>query len=224
MLRVRQTQVRPNSEFGFAQGIRGMLRQDPDVMMIGEIRDQDSCAMACRAAITGHKVFTSVHAFDCVSALLRLLELGASPAILASSVSAIVAQRLLRVSCSHCGLSACENRQLDPMQDDHGGNKGVHDNTPCEDKTSRQNQPVSGQDKCHYCKGSGFVGRTSILELLVVTPAMADCIIKKVSMHALQHQAEADGMIPLRKAALELVDKGITQHQEMERVLGSDIS
>ncbi len=108
ILRVRQTQIQ-NGKFDFADGVRGVLRQDPDVILIGEIRDSETCQMACRAAITGHQVLTSVHATDCVGALMRMLELGANPFVLSACVSGIVAQRLLRLNCQYCtgGDKAC---------------------------------------------------------------------------------------------------------------------
>jgi len=101
---IQQTRVQPSSSFGFADGVRGILRQDPDVILIGEIRDKDSCVMACRAALTGHLVLTSTHANDCLSAISRLVELGAQQSVLASVLHGVVAQRLLRKKCNHCEL------------------------------------------------------------------------------------------------------------------------
>lgn len=102
---IRQTRVQGNAAFGYADGVRGVLRQDPDVILIGEIRDKDSCLMACRAAMTGHLVLTSTHADDCISAISRLLELGAQRAIVASVLCGVIAQRLIRKVCNHCSAS-----------------------------------------------------------------------------------------------------------------------
>ncbi len=99
---IRQTHVHGGAAFGFAEGVRGILRQDPDVLLVGEVRDVDSCAMACRAAMTGHRVFSSTHADDCISAIARLLELGVSRATIASVLAGIVSQRLVRKRCTAC--------------------------------------------------------------------------------------------------------------------------
>lgn len=105
MPNIRQTRVQGNAAFGFADGVRGVLRQDPDVIMIGEIRDADSCLMACRAAMTGHLVLTSTHAEDCIGAIGRLVELGAQRSVVASVLCGVIAQRLVRKVCSHCLMS-----------------------------------------------------------------------------------------------------------------------
>lgn len=102
MSNIRQTRVLGSAAFGFAEGIKGVLRQDPDVILIGEIRDRDSCLMACRAAMTGHLVLTSTHAEDCVGVIGRLIDLGASRSVLASVLSGVLSQRLLRKRCTHC--------------------------------------------------------------------------------------------------------------------------
>ncbi|MCL4154836.1 UNVERIFIED_CONTAM: hypothetical protein GTU68_012079 [Idotea baltica] len=109
MLNIRQTRVQGGASFDFAQGVRGVLRQDPDVLLVGEVRDVDSCAMTCRAALTGHLVFTSTHANDSISAIARLLELGAQRATIASVLSGVVSQRLIRKLCTGCtqGSVAC---------------------------------------------------------------------------------------------------------------------
>jgi len=102
MANIQQTRVHLGAHFGYADGVRGVLRQDPDVIMVGEVRDEDSCAMTCRAAMTGHLVLTSTHASDCMSAIDRLLELHANRSVVASVLTGIVAQRLIRKLCKHC--------------------------------------------------------------------------------------------------------------------------
>lgn len=194
---VRQTSVDASRKIDFATGIRGLLRQDPDVLLIGEIRDNDSCAMALRATMSGHQVLTTVHASDSVAAIGRLLELGAVPSVLAASLVCVIAQRLVRQRCA-CQFSPAH--VLKAMDDDGGtAHAGV----------------------CHECRGSGYYGRAALLEMLFITPALQALIVKQAADALLRRQALSEGLETLHMAGLELIRAGRTTSAELERVLGS---
>ena len=206
MPRVRQASVNASRGLDFAAGVRALLRQDPDILLIGEIRDADSCVMAFRAAMSGHQVLTTVHANDAVGALYRLRELGVGLALQATTVSAVVSQRLVRRCCRHCiGVGA----EVGDTGDGDGNDvPGVVD-TPA-------------GDACRFCHGSGYHGRQVCMEILELTPALAEHLLDDPSPEALRRHVRSDGLITLADAVGTLVRDSITDQPEAARVLGID--
>ena len=197
-----QTQVQTQLDFGFAEGLRALMRQDPDIIMVGEIRDLQTAEMAVQAALTGHLVFSTLHTNDAPSAITRLMELGIAPYLLNATVLGVLAQRLVRTLCVHC--------------------KVADDNAPLQALQERVKPwQISGGYKpfkavgCVDCRMTGFMGRMGLYELLVVSEAFKELVIKAPNIDALKRQAILDGMRPLRLAGALRVAEGLTMTQEV---------
>ena len=199
---VEQIQVLEKKGLGFARVLRHILRHDPDIIMVGEIRDAETAAIANRAALTGHLVLSTLHTSDAVSAVTRLLDLGVPPYVLGANLLGVMAQRLLRLNCPHCLApdplaarlaGALERRGLKPGQ---GFLRGV------------------GCVRCHH---SGYRGRTLVAEILPVTPALAEAIGGGVSAPEMARLAREAGMRPLARHALALARTGRTSLEELFR-------
>ena len=200
---LNQTQVQPQLDFSFAEGVRALMRQDPDIIMIGEIRDLETAEMAVQAALTGHLVFSTLHTNDAPSALTRLMELGVPPYLLSATILGVLAQRLVRTLCPHC------------RQPDEQGPYGLLSEViqPWKIKAAdyRPYKPVG----CIDCRMTGFRGRMGIYELLTVSDAFKDRVRADVDLAALRQQAIADGMRPLRLAGALRAAEGLTTLQEV---------
>jgi type II secretory ATPase GspE/PulE/Tfp pilus assembly ATPase PilB-like protein len=198
---VNQVQVKSGIGLTFAAGLRSMLRQAPDVIMVGEIRDQETAQIAIQAALTGHLVFSTLHTNDAPSAVTRLIDMGIAPFLVASTVHGILAQRLVRRICQSCRITdnatAEERAFLGPPE------------TP---QVIRSN----GCDKCH---GSGFIGRIGIFELFVVTERVRQLIVSKATASVLRAAASKDGMRGLRDDGAAKVREGLTTVAEVLRVV-----
>ncbi len=201
-----QTQVQPMLDFGFPQGLRALMRQDPDIIMVGEIRDLETAEMAVQAALTGHLVFSTLHTNDAPSAVTRLLELGIPHYLLNATLLGILAQRLVRTLCAQC-------KQPDETQ-------------PIESQREMLSELIkpwnlSGTYKpyravgCVDCRMTGFRGRMGLYELLVVSEAFKSKITHKTQLDDLRRQAIADGMRPLRLAGALRVAEGSTVIEEV---------
>jgi type II secretory ATPase GspE/PulE/Tfp pilus assembly ATPase PilB-like protein len=204
------TQIEINTKAGqtFGQSLRSILRQDPDVVMIGEIRDDETAKIACQAAATGHMVFSTVHANDAISALYRILDLGVEPFMLASSVSAILGQRLTRRLCPHCK----EPYHPNP---DFLKKAGL-----TADKVKEFfRPPTNPKETCTHCGGLGYRGRIGVFELLVVNERMRDMVRDKAAMSAVRAEARKDGMLYMKEEGLRLVVRGVTSVDELLRVV-----
>ncbi|MEZ5940872.1 MAG: GspE/PulE family protein [Planctomycetaceae bacterium] len=204
------TQIEINQKAGqtFGQSLRSVLRQDPDVVMIGEIRDEETAKIACQAANTGHMVFSTVHANDTITALYRLLDLGVEPFMVSTSVSAILAQRLARRLCVHCREAYHPNPEL---------LKAV--GLPPE-KVKQFYRPGSNSKAvCTHCNGLGYFGRVGIFELLTITERMREMIREKSSVTAIRNEARKNGMLYMQEEGLRLVVRGITSVDEVRRVV-----
>ncbi len=198
-----QTQVQPQLDFDFAEGLRALMRQDPDVIMVGEIRDLQTAEMAVQAALTGHLVFSTLHTNDAPAALTRLMELGVPPYLLNATVLGVLAQRLVRVLCRHC-------RAPDEGTTSETLNRMVHPwriNGAC-----TPYKPVG----CLECRMTGFMGRMGLYELLAVSEAFKDRLaLASGQPSALRRQALVDGMRPLRLAGALRVAEGLTTMAEV---------
>ena len=197
-----QTQVQPQLDFNFTEGLRALMRQDPDIIMVGEIRDLPTAEMAVQAALTGHLVFSTLHTNDAPSAVSRLMELGVPNYLINATLLGILAQRLVRTLCSQC-------KQPDPEARVEDVSVAVR---PW--KLSGGYQPYKPVG-CVECRMTGFRGRTGLYELLTVTEAFKDKVSQSPSIDALRRQAVQDGMRPLRLAGALRVAEGMTTLDEI---------
>jgi general secretion pathway protein E len=197
-----QTQVQPQLDFGFPEGLRSLMRQDPDIIMVGEIRDQATAEMAVQAALTGHLVLSTLHTNDAPSAITRLLELGVPAYLVSATLLGVLAQRLVRTLCPHC-------KQPDPQARREALAESVK---PWQLSGSYQPYRAVG---CVDCRMTGFLGRTGLYELLAVTEAFRAHISREPDSAALKRQAIADGMRPLRLAGALRVAEGLTVLDEV---------
>jgi general secretion pathway protein E len=204
------TQMEVNTKAGqtFAAALRSILRQDPDVIMIGEIRDQETASIACQAANTGHMVFSTVHSNDAVTALFRLLDLGVEPFMIASALSGVMGQRLVRILCDMC---------KEPYKPKPEFLKKA--NLPVEKVDVFYRRPENPEQVCQQCGGTGYFGRTGIYELLVLTETMKDMIRENPSINKIKAEARKNGMIYLQEDGLRQVIQGRTSIEELLRVV-----
>ena len=204
------TQMEVNTKAGqtFATSLRSILRQDPDVIMIGEIRDQETASIACQAANTGHMVFSTVHSNDAVTALFRLLDLGVEPFMIASALSGVLGQRLVRVLCEAC---------KEPYKPKPEFLKKA--NLPADKVDVFYRRPENPEQVCQQCGGTGYFGRTGIYELLVLTEPMRDMIRENPSINKIKAEARKKGMIYLQEDGLRQVIQGRTSIEELLRVV-----
>ena len=197
-----QTQAQPALDFGFAQGLRALMRQDPDIIMVGEIRDLETAEMAVQAALTGHLVFSTLHTNDAPSAVIRLIELGVPAYLINATLLGVLAQRLVRTLCKHCRVPDPEasrealSEMVKPWQV-NGGYK-----------------PYKAVG-CVECRMTGYMGRMGLYELLTVSEEFKELVGKNASMDALRRQGVVDGMRPLRLAGALRVAEGQTVMEEV---------
>ena len=197
-----QTQVQPQLDFNFTEGLRALMRQDPDIIMVGEIRDLPTAEMAVQAALTGHLVFSTLHTNDAPSAVSRLMELGVPNYLINATLLGILAQRLVRTLCAQC-KQRDESARMEDLAE------AVR---PW--KLSGGYQPYKPVG-CVECRMTGFRGRTGLYELLTVTEAFKDKVSQSPSIDALRRQAVQDGMRPLRLAGALRVAEGMTTLDEI---------
>ena len=201
-----QTQVQPHLDLDFAQGLRALMRQDPDIIMVGEVRDLATAEMAVQAALTGHLVFTTLHTNDAPSAIMRLMELGIPPYLINATVLGVLAQRLVRTLCPAC-------RQPQGKEETLASRATLTELVkPWQVSGSyRPYQPVG----CVDCRMTGFRGRMGLYELLVVTEAFKDKVSREPVLDALRKQAVHDGMRPLRLGGAARMAEGLTTMDEV---------
>jgi general secretion pathway protein E len=200
-----QTQVQPALDLNFAEGLRALMRQDPDIIMVGEIRDLETAEMAIQASLTGHLVFSTLHTNDASSAITRLVDLGVPPYLIGATVIGVLAQRLVRTLCVNC-KQPDETLTLESLADVV--------------KPWRMNGAVHGYKPvgCLECRMTGYRGRAGLYELLTVGDAARQCITPVPDAGKLRQQALKDGLRPLRLAGAMKVAEGVTT---MDEVLSS---
>ncbi len=199
---INQVQVKEDVGMDFATALRAFLRQDPDIIMVGEIRDAETAEIAVKASMTGHLVFATLHTNDCAAAIIRLKNMGIPSYILAATVSMVLSQRLVRTLCPHCKKTA---RHISAKKLEH------HGFTRDEIKTLSL-MTARGCTKCH---GTGYKGRTGLYELMMVTDEMAEAIAAKVPEYQLRNLALEQGMISLRREGLSKAATGETSLDEV---------
>jgi general secretion pathway protein E len=209
---VNQIHVNPQIGLTFASGLRHIVRQDPDVIMVGEIRDLETAEIAIRAALTGHLVFSTLHTNDAPSAITRLIDMGAEDYLIASSLLGVLAQRLVRVICPHCRT---EVHPVPEMLDEIGFRRG---------------DPRSGPDRfyegtgCENCSNTGFIGRVGIYELMHINDDIRKLTVAKADSNQIRKKAIENGMRPLRDDGWLKVRQGVTSIAEVLRVTQENLT
>jgi len=204
---VGQIQVNPKIDLTFAAGLRSIVRQDPDVILIGEIRDRETAEIAIQSSLTGHLVFSTLHTNDAASAVTRLIDMGIEPFLVTSSVIAIIAQRLVRVLCPHC-------KEIYKPDKESLTNLGL-------DKSVLENNTFYRKKGCNLCMQTGFRGRTAIFEIMIVDDEIKRLILKTSDANQINELAIKQGMITLQKNGIDKALNGITTTEEVLRVTRS---
>ncbi|HAH04529.1 TPA: hypothetical protein DCL28_03155 [Candidatus Komeilibacteria bacterium] len=223
MPRINQSQVNPKIDFTFAAGLRALLRQDPNIIMVGEIRDQETAEIAINAAMTGHLVLSTVHTNDAASTPQRLLNMNVQPFLVATTVIAIVAQRLVRKICKHCMISYNLDKKVVDQLKLHFDLDGIKEFLVKEGMISKQKSTFESilfykGKGCKQCGQSGYKGRTGIYEVLDMTPKIAELIARKGTAEEIHRQAISDKMLTLTQDGFMKALKGLTSIEEVLRV------
>jgi general secretion pathway protein E len=197
---ISQSQLDTKAGITFASGLRAMLRQDPDVILVGEIRDKETAITAVQAALTGHLVFSSIHANDTVSMITRLIDLQVEPGLVSSTLIALLAQRMVRRICTNCRVAAAPTAVQKEIYLKEMG----HDLTTVYKGTG-----------CHLCNNTGYMGRIGIFELLVMSEEMQKMLISDVSIGTLREEAISEGIYPMKRDGLLKVKEGTTTFEEV---------
>ena len=196
---INQTQVRSDIGLTFSAALRAILRQDPNIIMVGEVRDRETAEIAIRSALTGHMVFSTLHTNDAPSAITRLIDMGIEPFLVASSVRLVMAQRLVRRICPQC------KTEYTPEQE-----------VVAELGLQNQHRFYHGSG-CEHCNGTGFKGRVALIELMPVSDVLSELVIKQSGAHELKKQALGDGMVTLRQSGIQKIKEGVTTVEEVIR-------
>ncbi len=202
---INQVQVKEKIGLTFASSLRSFLRQDPNIIMVGEIRDFETAEIAIKAALTGHLVLSTLHTNDAPSTISRLMNMGIEPFLVATSVLSILAQRLVRRICTDCK----EEMEMPP--------KALVDIGFTEEESETVKAYKGRGEDCKNCGGTGYKGRVGLFELMEVTQTIRDLILSGGTAEDLRRQAKADGMITLRQSGLEKIRAGITTIEEVLR-------
>lgn len=199
---INQMQVNPTAAVTFATGLRATMRLDPDVILVGEIRDTETAQISTQAALTGHLVLSSVHANDTVSTIIRMMDLGIEPFLISSALIGIIAQRMVRRVCPYC------SRPSEVAPDEREAYE--------QEMGEKRSEFIIGAG-CNFCAGTGYLGRTGIFEVLVVSEAIRRIIIKDADSDAMRQEASKEGMISLWHDGMMKVKEGITTPYEVLR-------
>jgi type II secretory ATPase GspE/PulE/Tfp pilus assembly ATPase PilB-like protein len=200
---VTQMPVHAGTGVTFASALRHLLRQDPDVLMVGEMRDRETAAVAVQAAMTGHLVLSTLHTNDAVAALTRLADLGVEPYMIAATVEGVLAQRLVRRSCTRC---------LEPYEPDAAALGWLSDQ-------QAEAQEYARGRGCEHCRHTGYRGRIGVFELLRMTDELREALLKSVNQPEMVARARRAGMLSMREDGWQKVQAGITTAEEVVRVL-----
>jgi general secretion pathway protein E len=209
-----QVAIQPKIGIDFAEALRHILRQDPDVIMVGEVRDPETASITLQSALTGHLVLATLHTNDSATAISRLLELGVDPFILASTLVGVIAQRLVRLVCANCRIETfltADQMSLIGLD--------VHD---LEAQGESPQLMVASGEGCVKCRSTGLVGRTGVFEVLVIDDKIRKLIVARSSAKEILKQARNDGLMTLREAAIKKLAKSQTSFDEVLRVTVED--
>lgn len=221
MARINQTQVRPEIGFTFANGLRTLVRQDPDIIMVGEIRDKETASLAINAALTGHLVLSTLHTNSAAGAIPRLLDMGIEPFLLASTLRVIIGQRLVRRLCpekEQHALSRDEQAQLEHVIDPAIVLKALKDEKAVAKDATWKNIPFSQPKESATCP-SGYAGRVGIYEVLPVTATIKELMMKNATNDEIEAQARTEGMLTMSEDGIFRAAQGATTIEEVLRVI-----
>jgi type II secretory ATPase GspE/PulE/Tfp pilus assembly ATPase PilB-like protein len=199
---INQIQVNAQASITFASGLRSIMRLDPDVILVGEVRDSETAAMATQASLTGHLVLSSIHANDAVGILFRLIDLGVEPFLISSALVGVVSQRLVRRVCSHCRALA---------------------DVPPEEASAYEEEMGEKPDKlyygsgCNFCANTGYSGRTGVYEVMALSEEIRRLLLKGAGSADIKAQALSEGMTTMRRSAMLKVQQGVTTPLEVIR-------
>jgi general secretion pathway protein E len=200
---ISQIQVNPKIDLTFARGLRSIVRQDPDVILIGEIRDKETATIAVQSALTGHLVFSTLHTNDSASAITRLVDIGVEPFLISSSVIAVVAQRLVRVLCDHCKEAYTPGVILESI--------GIS-------REQLKNHTIYQASGCEKCFNTGYRGRIGIFEIMHLGEGLKNLILKTYDATQIKQYALQYNMKTLRQSGIDKVLTGTTTIEEVLRV------
>ena len=202
---INQIQINVPAGVTFAGGLKSILRQDPDVILVGEIRDVETARIAVQSALTGHLVLSSLHATDAVSALHRLLDMGIESFLVASSITAVVSQRLLRRVCDNC------RETYDPPPQEMALHQALGGHVPA-------GGFVRGTG-CNFCSQTGYLERIGVYEMMAITDAVRELIVDRASHDDVRKLARSEGMRTLQEESMRLVEAGVTNLAEVLRTI-----
>lgn len=205
---IRQSNINPDIGCDFADGIKTLLRQDPDVILVGEVRDKETAVAATQAAMTGHQVYTSLHTNDAISAIPRLMQIGVEPYLLSGSLICIIAQRLARKLCPHC------KQAYKPSEEELSILRNFVKN-----EEELQNITLYKQVGCDKCRFNGTMGRTAVVEIIDIDKELDDMIVKKASKKDMLTYLEGRGFKNMQKDGIEKVLEGTVELSELIRVI-----
>lgn len=201
---ITQGHINTDAGFTFEQGIRSMLRQDPDILMVGEIRDKQTARIAIEAALTGHLVLSTLHTNDAPSAVMRLMDMGIEPFLINASLSGVLAQRLVRKLCTDCKEPLVRDASYDHL---------------CKQLGIPEDMPLFHAQGCNQCDGRGYRGRIGIFELLVITSELRASIVSHPIFDKIYAQALEDGMTTLLQDGIAKVKGGVISLEELARIV-----
>ena len=201
---INQLQAKPKIGLTFAAGLRSFLRQDPDIMLVGEIRDKETADIAIQSALTGHLVLSTLHTNDAPSSVVRLIDMGVEPFLISSSVIGVIAQRLVRKICPYCKKEIPINDEVRKVMEEF--------------KISPDEMKIFHGEGCQHCKGTGYKGRTAIFELMIINESIREMIYKNATLSEIRETAiKKNGMITLKEDGLRNIIQGITTIEEVVR-------
>jgi type IV pilus assembly protein PilB len=198
--RVNQIQISDQAGMTFATGLKSILRQDPDVILVGEVRDVETARIAVQSALTGHRVFSSIHAIDAVSSLYRLLDMGIEPFLVTSAIIGVVAQRLVRRTCASCAIAFEPSASEKAIYEKLGG---------------REKQAWLRGEGCQLCAGTGYYDRVGVYEVLAITDEMRQCVVDGQPPRVARELAIDQGLRTLQSEAIRLVEQDVTTMDEI---------
>ncbi len=217
---ISQTEVGENTGMSFADGLKAVVRQDPDVIMVGEVRDPETAEISIQAALTGHSVFSTLHTNNAAGAIPRLLHLKVNPALIAPAINIIIAQRLIRKLCQHC------KEEYVPAQETVNKIKKILSNIPKNNgiKIPNEIKVIFRSSGCSKCNFIGYSGRIGIYEMFYMTPNVEKIILKNISSSDIATAIREDGMISMKEDGILKALEGITSLEEIRRVTGEIFS
>jgi type IV pilus assembly protein PilB len=212
---VNQSQVKPEIGYSFASGLRSLLRQDPDVLMVGEIRDEETASLAIHATLTGHNVLSTLHTANAIGVIPRLIDMGVQPFLLPPTLSIIIGQRLVRKLCSRCRKKARAVKATEKII-----SKEIENFPPLVKKNMKLSGPfyIYQATGCKMCNNTGYSGRVGIFEILEMTESLSKLVLKKPSEDDIRQEARRQGMVTMKQDGILKVLEGITSLEEVLRV------